>query len=199
MHKININGQSFLLRKIKKEDVEQVRRLADSCVGENLYSSKEIASAIDSSDRFFYLLQDQRGEAVGYIYYYITTEERIAEYSKLDEGIFQALPFNHGGRVGKIQSVGVDHEYRGMGISTKMMEFVLDELKKLSIEAVFIVCWKPKGTIQLQKAITECAFSFLSIAKNVWYNDTRLICPYCKGRCTCDAEVYYKLLLGDES
>ena len=78
MHKININGQSFLLRKIKKEDVEQVRRLADSCVGENLYSSKEIASAIDSSDRSFYLLQDQRGEAVGYIYYYITTEERIA-------------------------------------------------------------------------------------------------------------------------
>ena len=108
MHKININGQSFLLRKIKKEDVEQVRRLADSCVGENLYSSKEIASAIDSSDRFFYLLQDQRGEAVGYIYYYITTEERIAKYSKLDEGIFQALPFNHGGRVGKNQSVGVD-------------------------------------------------------------------------------------------
>lgn len=200
MNKIYLDdGLSFSLEKIKEKDIERARILSDRCVGENLYSSEEIASTIDSNERFFYLLQDQKGEAVGYIYYYITTEKKIAEYSRLDESVFQSIPFHSKKKVGKIQSVGVDYKYRGMGLATKMLEFILDEIKKLSLDVVFIVCWKPRGTIPLQKAIQECAFSFLSVAKNVWYNDTNLICPYCKGRCTCDAEVYYKILLGDES
>lgn len=200
MYKISPDGiVSFSLRKIGHEDVETVRRLADRCVGENLYSAEEISSAIGSSNRFFHLLQDEHGSAVGYIYCYLTTEEALAEYSKLDGSIFQALPYRHGRRVGKIQSVSVDHEYRGMGLATAMMEFVLEEMGKLSVDAVFIVCWKPQGTIPLQKALQECGFSFLSVARHVWYDDTRLICPYCRGRCTCDAEVYYKMLKGDEA
>ena len=82
MHRISPDGiVSFSLRKIGHEDVETVRRLADRCVGENLYSAEEISSAIGSSDRFFHLLQDEHGSAVGYIYYYLTTEEALAEYS----------------------------------------------------------------------------------------------------------------------
>ena len=58
----------------------------------------------------------------------------------------------------------------------------------------FIVCWKPGGVVPLGKALSECNFDFLAETKKVWYDDTELICPYCKGRCLCDAEVYYKLL-----
>ena len=66
MYKISPDGiVSFSLRKIGHEDVETVRRLADRCVGENLYAAEEISSAIGSSDRFFHLLQDENGSAVG--------------------------------------------------------------------------------------------------------------------------------------
>ena len=44
MYKISPDGiVSFSLRKIGHEDVETVRRLADRCVGENLYSAEEIS------------------------------------------------------------------------------------------------------------------------------------------------------------
>lgn len=87
--------------------------------------------------------------------------------------------------------------YRGIGLAAKMIQFVLLELKDKLIDAAFIVCWKPGGIVPLSKALSECHFKYLADAKRVWYDDTELICPYCKGRCLCDAEVYYKLLDGE--
>jgi anaerobic selenocysteine-containing dehydrogenase len=71
---------------------------------------------------------------------------------------------------------------------------MLKKLKEISIDVAFIVCWKPRGVVSLSKALWECTFDYLAEAKKVWYDDTELICPYCNGRCLCDAEVYYKLL-----
>lgn len=195
MHTFNLeNGMTFCLQPLKKEEVDEARLLCDKCVGENLYSKEEIAATICSSDRFFYLLKSEKGETIGYIYYYLTDVEYIANYSKLDIGLFRAVYSEPNKTVGKIQSVGLKAEYRGIGLAAQMIRFVLSELKKLYIDITFIVCWKPCGSVPLGKTLSKCHFNYLTEAKKVWYNDTELICPYCKGRCLCDAEVYYKLL-----
>ena len=200
MNKFSLGpGLSFTLKPLKKEDVEVARRLCDKCVGENLYTEEEIEGAVESRERFFCLLEDERGKEAGYVYYYLTTEEEVAHYAKIDISLLSSLSPAPRRKVGKIQSIGVLDEYRGIGIAPKLMEFVLNDLKGQGLEIVFIVCWKPKGSVPLEHALIENKFTFLTQATKVWYNDTRLICPYCKGRCLCDAEVYYKLLTGDET
>ena len=188
------NKDRFFLKPILKEEISEARRLCDECVGENLYSEKEIAATIGAADRFFYLLKSETGENVGYIYFYLTDMESIAKYSRLDINMFREVCSSTDKKVGKIQSVGLKEEYRGIGFAAQMLQFILERLKEISVDVAFIVCWKPGGVVPLGKALSKCNFDFLAETKKVWYDDTELICPYCKGRCLCDAEVYYKLL-----
>ena len=97
-------------------------------------------------------------------------------------------------KVGKIQSVGIKENYRGRDISVRMIEFALEELKNSIVEMIVGVCWKMGDNVPMKKTLWECGFVYLSEAKKIWYDDTELICPYCMGRCQCDAEVYYKIL-----
>ena len=60
------------------------------------------------------------------------------------------------------------------------------------IGEVFIICWNAGGKVPLERALQECKFVHLFSAKMIWYNKKELYCPYCKGRCKCDAEVYFK-------
>ena len=191
------NKGVFYLKPLSEEEVNEARLLCDECVGENLYSEKEIAATIGATDRFFYLLKSETGENVGYIYFYLTDMESIAKYSRLDINMFREVYSSIDKKVAKIQSVGLKAEYRGIGFAAQMIQFILERLKEISVDVAFIVCWKPGGVVPLGKALSECNFDFLAETKKVWYDDTELICPYCKGRCLCDAEVYYKRLDGE--
>ena len=184
----------FSLKPLSKEEVNDACLLCDECVGENLYGAEDIAATIGAIDKFFYLLKSESGENVGYIYYYLTQPEYIAKYAKLDVELFYDVYARSDKKVGKIQSVGLKAEYRGIGLAAQMINFILKKLKDISIDVAFIVCWKPRGVVPLGKALWDCKFDYLAEAKKVWYDDSELICPYCNGRCICDAEVYYKLL-----
>ncbi len=191
------NGQVFCLCPLTKEETEIAQSLCDACVGKNLYSKEDILRATQEKDRFFYFLKTDKGEPAGYIYYRLTDEASIASSAKLDIEVPRAVYRETGKQVGRIQSIGLKETYRGKGLAAQMICFALGELAAMSVEAVFIVCWKPGGTIPLGKAMKKCGFNDLTEAKKVWYDDADLICPYCKGRCMCDAEVFYKLLNGE--
>ena len=188
------NGMRFYLRPLKKEEIEEASFLSDECVGKNLYPTEEIAATLNDQEKFFYLLKNEKDETIGYIYYFLTNEEEIAKYSKLDINVFRELYSNSDKKVGKIQSVGIKREYRGNELAVEMMQFILKEMKKLGIDITFIVCWRPGGFLPLGKTLAKCQFNYLTEAKKIWYDDIELICPHCKGRCSCDAEIYYKLL-----
>ena len=168
--------------------------MSDECVGKNLYPKEEIAETLNDQEKFFYLLKNEKDETIGYIYYFLTNEEEMAKYSKLDINVFREVYSNSDKKVGKIQSVGIKREYRGNELAVEMMQFILKEMKKADIDITFIVCWKPGGILPLGKTLEKCQFNYLTEAKKIWYDDKELICPHCKGRCRCDAEIYYKLL-----
>lgn len=191
------NKGRFFFKLLSADEVGEARQLCDECVGKNLYFEDEIAATIGSDDRFFYLVKNENQETVGYIYYLFTEAEEIAKYTKLDISLIRTVCSDPNKKVGKFQSIGIKPEYRGIGISTQMILFVLKKMKEASAEIAFSICWKPGGTLPVAKVIAACEFSYLTEAKLVWYDDPDLICPYCKGRCVCDAAVYYKILDGE--
>ena len=157
------SGREFCLYSLEKEDIEETLQLMDRCVGENLYQKEELEQAIGSSERAFLLLRTAEGELAGYIYYYLTNEKQIAEDTRLTEQ--------------KIQRVCQQDTLAPVG---------------KGIGEVFIICWNAGGKVPLERALQECKFVHLFSAKMIWYNKKELYCPYCKGRCKCDAEVYFK-------
>lgn len=195
---IKKSGKEFYLCPLEKEDIEEVLLLCDRCVGKNLYQKEELAQTIGSKERWFLLLKTAEGELAGYIYYYITNAGQIAEDSRISiEKIRQACgqtlePVGKLQPVGKIQSVGVKEAFRGQGLAVHMVQYAMNQFSEKGIREVFIICWNAGGRVPLAKTLQKCRFIHLSSAKKIWYDKEDLFCPYCKGRCKCDAEVYFK-------
>lgn len=193
MEKIEISGRGFYLRPLEAEDIEEALALCDQCVGKNLYHREELAQAVGSEKRQFLLLRTGEGELAGYIYYYVTTTAEIAADARLAAGkVSRVCKGGASAAVGKLQSVGVKEAFRRQGLAAWMMKYALAQFAEMGVEEVFIICWNAGGRVPLAKALQKCRFTHLSSAKMVWYDKKDLFCPYCKGRCKCDAEVYFK-------
>lgn len=195
VHEIEVAGQRFSLAPLKPEDITEVLRLCDRCVGENLYTREELIHAMKDADSMFLVLKNPNGQLAGYIYYYLTDTEQIARDSRVKSAkISEVCKCEDRMPVGKIQSVGVEEEFRGHGLAKHLVRFALSQLGKMGAAEVFIICWNIRGVVPLGKVLKECQFTHLTTAKGIWYNKKELYCPYCKGRCKCDAEVFYKKL-----
>lgn len=130
--------------------------------------------------------------ALGYIYFYTTTVSELAKRAKVKEEEVKSVCFNANPVIGNIQSIGVKEEFRKNGYAEKLLEFSLTKLHDAKVDTVFIVCWKVGNRVPLQAPLTSLNFSYLKDAHKVWYDVPNLICPYCEGRCICDASIYYK-------
>lgn len=180
------------LDEFRKEDALSVLSTADECVGKGLYTLSDFLSVPDDGKKFIYVLRDGERTA-GYIYSLVTTPEDNVLFLSAGRGMMPQEKL-----IGRIQSVALKKEYRGMGYSSLMINKALDTFLEKGIESVYIVCWKPGGVLPLSKALRECGFTFVSIVENAWYKNERLYCPYCRGRCHCSGEVYMKKLTGEE-
>ena len=199
IQKIETSGGEFYLQPLEKEDIEETLGLMDQCVGENLYQKEELEQTIGRGDKAFLLLKTAEGELAGYIYYYLTTADQIAEDARLGVqkirqvcGQDALASVREPQFVGKLQSVGIKQAFRRQGLAVLLMEHALWQFAKMGMENVFIICWNAGGKVPLEKALQKCRFVHLSSAKMIWYDKKDLFCPYCKGRCKCDAEVYFK-------
>lgn len=188
------NAADFRLRPIEASDLEHTAALCDICVGKNLYTQAKIRSAMENRDHYFYLLQTRAGESVGYIYFYLTDVPAVARDARVDREMLESLCADPGGQVCKIQSVAVLADYRGRGLAAQMVRFALQQIRPRQIQGAFAVCWKMGQVVPLEKTLRECGFAFLTEAEKVWFDEEELFCPYCGGRCHCNAEIYYKQL-----
>ncbi len=172
---------------LKEDMIPEALHIADECVGKNLYSYEDFSKAIHDDNKFFFFLKSEEGKTAGYIYFLITSSFEIESSVNIEANV---IPFSD--RCGRIQSVALIEEYRGNGHASEMINFALRTFSEKGIDTVYIVCWKPGGVLPLKKALEDCEFRYLATVKDAWYKDEKLICPYCKGRCHCSADIYCK-------
>lgn len=187
-----MNIGNLELRPLEPCDVDTVVKLSDESVGKGLYTASEIEETVGSDSKFVYVLKSGEGEIAGYIFFFLTDTDAIVKDAKIDkETLLKALDKSNA-KIGRIQSIAIKEEYRGEGLSEKLIDFAVLKLLELKTECTFIVCWKKGDFVPLKKTMEECKFKYLTEVKKIWYDNERLYCPYCKGRCSCNAEIYYK-------
>jgi hypothetical protein len=187
------NTLSF--EELTEANLDVAKGLCDRCVGENLYTKDQLASIIKQPTHYFYLLVTPERNAVGYIYFFLTDLDTMVSLSKVPREHLTALVQEKNPIIGNLQSIGIVEEYQHRQLSTELIRFSLEYLQTDSaVDIAFGVSWKIDGYVPMEKTLRSLDFLYLMDTHRVWYDNQNLICPYCKGRCECDAAVYYKFI-----
>lgn len=189
----------WIFQPLTQKNLEKAAVLCDNCVGKNLYSPAYLASVLKKPEHCFRLLTNQDGEIAGYIYFFLARLEDMAELSKFPVERLAAVFGRRKPVIGNLQSVGVDERWRGRGLSRLLVSYYLNYIQFYwSADVAFGVFWKPGKTVPMEKTLKRLSFRYLGDARHVWYDREDLVCPYCRGRCRCDAAVYYRPLGKEE-
>ncbi|MCD7829796.1 MAG: hypothetical protein LUG58_05095 [Clostridiales bacterium] len=182
------------LRQLTDQDVAEAARLCDRCVGKNLYSRDYLTAIVHDPRHFFYLLFSGENTPVGYMYFILMDRAELASISKLDAAQLDKICDEPDICIGNLRSIGLDEPYRSIGLSAELIRFSFAQLISLGAHLAVGLCWKPGQVVPMKKTMEICGMQYLTDAHRVWYDIHDLECPYCSGRCECDAAVYYKRL-----
>lgn len=182
------------LERLTAACVEEAAALCDRCVGKNLYTRQYLAEVIHKPGHYYSVLMTPERKLAGYIYYYLAGMEGASAVAKLPPEQLPVLPAKQSPVFGVLRSIGVDEAYRRNGLSVRLVEHYLEQLHRAGADMAFGVFWKPGGSVPMEKTLKRFGFSHLTDAHLIWYDNEDLVCPFCKGRCRCDAAVYYKIL-----
>ena len=182
------------LQRLSEGYVTEAAGMCDRCVGKNLYTADYLASILRDPAHFFYLLFSDEDELVGYMYFIMMNREELASISKLEEAQLSRLCSGNDEKIGNLRSIGVAEPFRSNGLSIKLIQFSLAQLASLGANVAVGICWKHGDEVPMRRTMLSCGFRYLTDAHRVWYDVEDLECPYCSGRCECDAQVYYKEL-----
>lgn len=191
-----MRGEAGPLRaqKLTGEYLGRVAELCGQCVGENLYPESYLASIMEKPGHFFDLFLTGEDEIAGYCYAYLTSLEEAAAAAKLPADVLATVSLVKNPVVANIQAVGTAPACRNQGLGRQMLERMLERLRETDAALAVCIAWKINGFVPLADNLTGCGFQYITDSHLVWYDHEDLVCPYCKGRCKCDAAVYYKML-----
>ena len=79
-------------------------------------------------------------------------------------------------------------------MARRLVDLALEQARAAGADTAMCLAWVTKGRVPMGGNLLASGFSYLRDAHRVWYDNENLVCPYCKGRCTCDAAIYYKIL-----
>ncbi len=190
------NGAAIKLKlhRLSESYITEAAAMCDHCVGKNLYTADYLASILHKPEHFFYLLLSDNEALAGYMYFIMMDREELAGISKLEAVQLDRLCNGNDEKIGNLRSIGVAEPFRGKGLSVELIRFSLSQLASLGANVAVGLCWKHGEEVPMRRTMVSCGFQYLTDAHRVWYDVEDLECPYCSGRCECDAQVYYKRL-----
>lgn len=186
--------EKLKLHRLSERYITEAAQMCDRCVGKNLYTKDYLASILHEPGHFFYLLLSDEDVLAGYMYFIMMDRTELASVSKLDTMQLNRLCKGTDEIIGNLRSIGVDEPFRNKGLSKELILFSLEQLASLGAHVAVALCWKAGVVVPMRQTMLSCGLQYLTDAYHVWYDIEDLECPYCSGRCECDAEVYYKRL-----
>ncbi len=186
-----LNDGELNFELMSEDTMQAAIDLCDFCVGKNMYTREYMESVLHNPNHRFYLLKNKNDEIVAYTYFYLTDLDDMAEFTKTSKEQLSAMSRKEQPVIGNIRSIGIAEKYRHHHLGVDLMSFSIEEMKRMNADVVFGAFWKINGTFPMAASLKKFDFKHLIDAHNIWYNNEKLYCPVCKGRCKCDAALYY--------
>ena len=184
-----------LKRVILSDNVKKIGQSAFIYCGE--LTSVKLPQNLQSIDFFAFadLLKNQENMLCGYVYFQKTSQNEMADFLKIDQAVLKNLMGSEKNTLVNFRSIGIEPKMRNKGLSEILFSFAIEYSQKiLKADYMLGAFWKKYDEIPMESNLRKFKFEHLLTVKNMWYENEKLICPVCKGRCTCSAEIYIKEL-----
>lgn len=185
-------GETFYLEKLDAEFVKETKALCDICVGVDLYSEEYIQSIIGNPRQVFYLLFSKERELAGYVFFQLMDIADMMAFVKMKKSQLMPLLQREDCVISNFRSLGIAPKMRNRHFSEALTKFSIEYSREtLKADIYFGAFWKQGDKIPMMKNIEKFGFLHYASAGRIWYDEKDLYCPVCKGRCRCEAEIYY--------
>lgn len=162
--------------------------------GENYITREEILNYVNKDNEMCTIaIGTDTNKVLGYSLFF---EENIDEAAKDFNIPKEELVLIAGSnkKICHAKSIAVSKDYTGKGIGYNLFNKTLNKAKNLGHKVVLCPAWKRGDVVPLEKILLKTGFTYFKTVSNMWKNEKKYMCVDCKGPCTCDAEIYYKLL-----
>ncbi len=98
-----------------------------------------------------------------------------------------------GGKLGVLQSVGVEPKYQMRGIGTLLIRSAMKGLHERGAETLFSIAWKAPDGIHAHAVLTHMGFVPFGTVEHFWRDESKqqgYSCPSCGNPCQCAAVLY---------
>ena len=180
--------QDIRITNVSNEDYEQIHKLCNESFGAGYINQMEFDKWKENPEFFNVAWVDD--EFAGYsVMIPAGTREIMKE---MDMTLQEVQNITSGKPALIYKSVAVCPQYRKRGLLTKLMTELMDRAEKSGYKTILLSAWMYEDKIPALRSLEKLKFSRLFVRHNLWYQNEMYQCVICKGRCVCDAVIYYK-------
>ena len=120
------------------------------------------------------------------------TVQEVMEKMAMPREDVEAIAGERPALIYKSAAVLQQHEHKG--VMHALAVAGLETARQEGYGSLFGSAWVYQGKSPIAGTFRVFGFKPLYKRERLWYNDPDYTCVVCKGRCTCDAMIYYKTL-----
>ena len=188
-----MEGQKIKLVNATQDYYEKIKNLCDESFGTGYINREEFNKWLTHPQLFNIALAEDA--FAGYSVMIPAGVEDIMEQMGMERS--EVLALTDGGPAIIYKSAAVCSAYRRNGVLTELIKALLNQAKELGYGSVILSAWTYGGKTPAKSSLLSMGFTQLFIRHKLWYHYENYSCVICKGRCICDAAVFYKNLLGE--
>ncbi|MFQ8639898.1 MAG: hypothetical protein ACLR94_17095 [Acutalibacteraceae bacterium] len=137
-------------------------------------------------------IAEMGGEFAGFAVMVPASVEEVMEKMAMPREDVDAIA---GGRPALIyKSAAVPRRHEHKGVMHALAVAGLATARQEGYGSLFGSAWMYNGKSPIAGTFQSFGFVPLYRREKLWYNDSGYTCVVCKGRCICDAMIYYKIL-----
>lgn len=180
---------NITIRSLKKSDWDDISQLCDRRLGRGYLDYEDFLNRTMYPD--INLVADDGGKAVAIVSFVPGSAEELAEKFQVDP---RKLEKDAGGReILHYRTVLCDEEHEHTGLTSAVMEKVLENAKQRQCGAVYGTVWKYNGKLPAMNMLARQGFKKVKELHEPWLNQKGYECIVCKGPCRCDGVLIEKI------
>lgn len=180
------------MRRATRADIPAIVSLTCECFGRGYTSNEQMREFIDDERNRVYVEYDDKG-LCGASMMLIEDKDKISEDMEVTSEDYDRL--SRGKPCLHHKFCVVRNDRRKDGLMTAVLQEALAELENEGIYgAIFAQTWIVNDEIPMARVCDRIGYKQYKRQYRPWYKITDGYCIVCKGRCKCDAMVYYRQL-----
>ncbi len=182
--------EEITIKNVLHSDFEKIVELCNRRYGTG-YMTLESFNKLLKNPNFF-KIATTNGKFMGFASFLADIDENVAKSMGLSE--LEIANISDGKPSVIYKSAALESEFEGCGVMRKLLGELIKQATNNNYGAIFASAWVIGDIVPIERNLKTFEFKYIANRSMLWCDDEGYNCIVCKGRCRCDAAIYYKKL-----